>query len=153
MKSSYVLASMISLMLGVATASPTELASRQKAPGVGDPNADVSHFSTLFYCHLFRLMQAKADLHVSKCDDQFDCCYSSEAACFRQLGYGPGNIYCPLHKYCATDYNIPRTKCVSPTKENQPLSANELMLMLFSSRMPIVVLFLLAGAVDVPASK
>lgn len=49
MKSSYVLASIVSLMLGVAIASPTELASRQKAPGVGDTNADVSQFSTTFH--------------------------------------------------------------------------------------------------------
>lgn len=49
MKSSYVLASIVSLMFGVAIASPTELASRQKAPGVGDPNADVSQFSTILH--------------------------------------------------------------------------------------------------------
>lgn len=87
-----------------------------------------------------------------KCDDQFDCCYSSEAACFRQLGYGPGNIYCPLHKYCATDYNIPRTKCVS-FNNGKLLPAQALMLMLLSNRMPIVAPFLLVWVVDVLANR
>lgn len=147
MKCSYVLASIVSLMLGVAIASPTELASRQKAPGVGDTNADVSQFSTISISY-----KQEADLHVPKCDDQFDCCYSSEAACFRQLGYGPGNIYCPLHKYCATDYNIPRTKCVS-FHNVKLLSAYALMLMLLLNRMPIAVPFLLVWVVDVLASR
>ncbi|KAM0427089.1 hypothetical protein ACHAQK_012196 [Fusarium lateritium] len=71
-------------MVSAVAASPAGLDSRQD-PGVGDTNAD--------------------------CDDEFDCCYSSEAACFRQLGWGPGQIYCPLMKYCATSYNIPRSKC------------------------------------------
>ncbi|KAF4988687.1 hypothetical protein FDECE_14960 [Fusarium decemcellulare] len=85
MKSSIFVAGILSLLMGAVSTSPAGLDARQKAPGVGDPNAD--------------------------CDEQYDCCYSSEAACFRQLGWGPGNIYCPLHKYCATSYNIPRTKC------------------------------------------
>ncbi|EXF84269.1 mitochondrial ribosomal protein [Colletotrichum fioriniae PJ7] len=85
MKFSSVIISIISLTVGTAIANPTRLENRQKAPGVGDPNA--------------------------QCDGKHDCCFSSEAACFRQYGTLSGNIYCPLHKYCATDYNIPRTKC------------------------------------------
>ncbi|XPS76719.1 hypothetical protein M3J09_008766 [Ascochyta lentis] len=84
MKSSLFIVGVLSLMLG-ATASPAGLESRQKAPGVGDKNAD--------------------------CDDGYDCCYSSTAACFRQLGWLGGNMFCQLHKYCATDYNIPRSQC------------------------------------------
>ncbi|KAK1469623.1 hypothetical protein CMEL01_01390 [Colletotrichum melonis] len=68
MKFSSVIISIISLTVGTAIANPARLENRQKAPGVGDPNA-------------------------------------------QQYGTLPGNIYCPLHKYCATDYNIPRTKC------------------------------------------
>ncbi|KAK1496354.1 hypothetical protein CCUS01_02699 [Colletotrichum cuscutae] len=85
MKFSSVIISIISLTVGTAIANPARLENRQKAPGVGDPNA--------------------------QCDGKHDCCFSSEAACFRQYGTLPGDIYCPLHKYCATDYNIPRTKC------------------------------------------
>ncbi|KAK1715559.1 uncharacterized protein BDZ83DRAFT_635408 [Colletotrichum acutatum] len=85
MKFSSVIISIISLTVGTAIANPARLENRQKAPGVGDPNA--------------------------QCDGKHDCCFSSEAACFRQYGTLSGNIYCPLHKYCATDYNIPRTKC------------------------------------------
>ncbi|KAL3419553.1 hypothetical protein PVAG01_08051 [Phlyctema vagabunda] len=86
MKSTLILAAFVSLMMGVVSANPVALEGRApQAPGQGDTQAD--------------------------CDDEFDCCYTSTAACFRQLGYGPGNIYCNLHKYCATDYNIPRTKC------------------------------------------
>ncbi|KAH7368420.1 hypothetical protein B0T11DRAFT_326607 [Plectosphaerella cucumerina] len=86
MKSSIFITGVISLLIGTTVASPADIDRRQeKAPGVGDKSAD--------------------------CDDEFDCCYSSEAACFRQLGYVSGNIFCPLHKYCATDYNIPRSKC------------------------------------------
>ncbi|KAM0290825.1 hypothetical protein ACHAPQ_011444 [Fusarium lateritium] len=84
MKSTLFFAGVLSLMVSAVAASPAGLDSRQD-PGVGDTNAD--------------------------CDDEFDCCYSSEAACFRQLGWGPGQIYCPLMKYCATSYNIPRSKC------------------------------------------
>ncbi|UQC84460.1 uncharacterized protein CLUP02_09956 [Colletotrichum lupini] len=72
MKFSSVIISIISLTVGTAIANPARLENRQKAPGVGDPNA--------------------------QCDDKHDCCFSSEAACFRQYGTLPGNIYCPLHK-------------------------------------------------------
>lgn len=60
MKSSYVLASIVSLMLGVAIAKPTELASRQKAPGVGDPNADVSQSSSIFHLVQIDLVQTRS---------------------------------------------------------------------------------------------
>lgn len=44
---------------------------------------------------------------------EYDCCFSSEAACFRQYGYFPGQAYCPFFKWCATEYKIPRSKCVT----------------------------------------
>ena len=54
---------------------------------------------------------------------QCGCCYSSIAACFRQLGYGLGNVYCSLRECCATKYDIPRTRCVSARHEDSFMPA------------------------------